>query len=83
MTKISKKTSLTSEHLRTAVLAMPVFSLLTSGARMMLDYYTIECHPDDPHAALARARRISSVPKSDYLDLIDSVEQHAIRLAAA
>lgn len=79
---MSSKATLTSENLRAAVLNMPVFSALTFGTRLMLEH-TLECHPDEPGEALARARRISSVSTSDYLDLIDGVEQHARQLAAA
>lgn len=81
MTK-TKTPPFTAHHLAIAIRDMPVFSILTFGTRLMLEY-TLECHPEDAQEALARARRLSSVPTSDYLDVIDRVEQRARQLAAA
>lgn len=76
---MASKVTLKPENLALAIRYMPVFSIVTFGARFMLEH-TLDCHPDDPKEALDRARRISSVERSDYLDAIDRVESVALAL---
>jgi hypothetical protein len=69
-------TKISAKSLAAALAAAPRDTVPAYGAWLMLSY-ALKQHPDDVQAALDRARGLSAVKVSNYLDCIDAIERAA------